>query len=98
MKQQIIGLAALAFPFVAGCVGADVDEFASMTDEVPEISETSTALSAQPDVNSVYVQDIRASGSGCRTADSVNHVIGADGQSFIIVFNDMQLTYPPGTP
>jgi len=97
MKYQIISLVALAFPFVAGCVGEDVDEFAPMADEGQEIGATSAALSAQPSPSDIYIEDIIPSGSGCRTDDSVTSVIGHDGQSFIIIFNDMQLTYPPGT-
>jgi hypothetical protein len=101
MKEKLIGLAAvLSFPFAAGCVGSDVDEFTSMTVDDPELGAAETAmttLSAQPGLNDIFIEKITASGSGCRTSNSVVPVIGDDRQSFIIIFNDMQLVYPPGT-
>jgi hypothetical protein len=98
MKHHIIGLVALSFPLVAGCVAEDVDEFAPMTDEAEEIGVTSAALSEQPNVNDIYIQKIIASGSGCRPEDDpVTSVIGPDGRSFIVIMPGMALNYsPPG--
>ena len=101
MKEKLIGLAAaLSLPFAVGCVGPDGDEFASMTVEEPDLAEAEaplTMLSAQPSIDNIFIQSITASGSGCRTSDSVVPIISEDRRSFIIIFNDMQLTYPPGT-
>ncbi|UQA58837.1 DUF4360 domain-containing protein [Polyangium aurulentum] len=101
MKEKLIGLtAALTLAFVAGCASSDDGEFEPMTVEEPELGEAEaplTALSTQPSIDNIFIQSITASGSGCRTSDSVASVISDDGQSFIIIFNDMQLTYPPGT-
>lgn len=98
MRTMFMGLAALSFSLVAGCVGADVEDFAAMTDDADDTAEVgsiASPLSAQPSVNDIYIREIRANGSGCPSG-TVSSVIGADGQSFVIIFNDMQLAYPPG--
>jgi hypothetical protein len=54
-------------------------------------------LNTAPLPSDVYIESIQASGSGCRTADSVVPILSDDQQSFIVIFNDMQVVYPPGS-
>jgi hypothetical protein len=45
----------------------------------------------------VYIKSIQASGSGCRTEDSVRSILSDDKLSFVVVFDDMGLAYPSGS-
>jgi len=97
MEKWIMGFALSAFAFsLGGCVVADDIPAEEVTME--DVGSEAEALTAQPLPSDVFIQSIQASGSGCRTSDSVVPILSDDQQSFIIIFNDMQLLYPPGTP
>jgi hypothetical protein len=87
-------LSTIAFG-LGGCVVADETVAEEMTTE--DVGSEAEALNAQPLPSNVFIQSIQASGSGCRTADSVTPILSEDRQSFIVIFNDMQIVYPPGT-
>jgi len=96
MKKWTMGVVLGAFAVgIAGCVG--VDEALADEIEMEDVGSDAEALSAAVLPSDVYIESIQASGSGCRTEDSVLSVLSEDQQSFIVIFNDMQLVYPPGT-
>ncbi|UQA58838.1 DUF4360 domain-containing protein [Polyangium aurulentum] len=96
MEKWMMGFALSAFAFsLGGCVAAD--ETAAEESIIEDVGSEAEALVSQPLPSDVFIQSIQASGSGCRTSDSVLPILSDDQQSFIIIFNDMQLVYPPGT-
>ena len=71
-----------------------------VTPQLPDVLELPHDLAALPDPNSVYIEGIVANGVGCPKdkPGSIVAQISADKKSFIVIFQDMLLSYPPGPP
>jgi hypothetical protein len=62
-------------------------------DDQPELEAPPVGLHNDP--NTLYIKEIRTEGTGCRNPDAVTTQISDDGRTFLLLFNSMQLSYPP---
>lgn len=92
---------AAALCSVAGCdVPTDATPYAEIGDGmIPGALATAGPPNpqAEPNLSQVIIEAIMTNGTGCPKDDpnSVDTVLSADKQSFIVIFNDMELTIPP---
>lgn len=54
------------------------------------------ALSAPPDPNSIYIEKLTTGGEGCPSPAAVSTVLSEDRQTFLLIYDEMQLAHPPG--
>lgn len=57
---------------------------------------TGPALSFEGDPDDVYIESISTGGTGCPNPYTVTPVISDDRKSFLLIFDEMVLEYPPG--
>lgn len=53
-------------------------------------------LLAVADPNDFYIEKINTGGKGCPGPDSIATVISADGETFVLLYSQMELENPPG--
>lgn len=52
-------------------------------------------VAAEPDPNTLYIEEVVADGTGCDEESKYSVVIDSDKNSFMIIYNDMKLTNLP---
>lgn len=64
----------------------------------PDLVDPLDPLAAEPDLNELYIEEIKTNGKGCPKGnpDTVETVISDDKKSFVIIYKDMELVNPPG--
>lgn len=102
--MMTMGLAAAMSGALFGCseVGAPVDtgelaDAPAQEDAATEKASAALGTLVLPSVSpsDVYIESITTGGIGCPDPRTVSTMISADRASFLVIFDEMQLEYPP---
>lgn len=102
--KMTLGLVAFAAAWLSGCAHGppDRDDGELAAAEGPQGVGTARGALDSPQIESyptpsdVYIESISTGGSGCADPDTVTPVIASDKKSFLLIFDEMILQYPPG--
>jgi hypothetical protein len=104
MTMMTVGLAAAMSGGVFGCSeasapGAATELASNQAQEDVATGEATDGLealiTASPTPSDVYIESITTGGTGCPDPSTVSTLISSDRRSFLVIFDQMELDYPP---
>jgi len=100
-----LGIATIAWTFLPGCAEAPEGEDDGVLGgevESGDVGAAGAALHASPIIpvtpSDVYIESISTGGVGCPDPSTVSTVISSDRTSFLVIFDEMILENPGGSP